>query len=69
MMGLAILMGVVSIVAQLYAAMRLETTELFFVVLVVAAVGRFTGVPPGVLFGGGVLAFVLRYCRYAGTNK
>lgn len=68
-MVLAILCGIIALAAMLYAAMKLETTELFFAVLGVAALARLAGVPPGALSGAAALAFVLRYTRYVGTNQ
>lgn len=68
MMMLAILYGVLALAAMLYAAMRLETTGLFFAVLGVAVLARLAGVPPGALSGAAALAFILRYTRYVGTS-
>ena len=65
---LGILFGILALAAMLYAAMKLETTELFVAVLCVAVLARLAGVPPGALSGAAALAFILRYTRYVGTR-
>jgi hypothetical protein len=65
----AIIVGFGLLIAQLYAAMKLDPPALFFAVCAAAGIGGLANVPLRAMAFGAVLAFILRYCRYSGTGR
>lgn len=63
-----VLVGFGLLAAQCYAATKLETTELAFVILGCGALGGWAGVPYGAMTDSAVLALITRYLCYLKTN-